>query len=67
MPAVQRRYRPGEQPDVVEPTVEGDLGEVAGLAGMAADHRIGADHDDESVGRLLEVHHCHLFHMWDVE
>src|SRR4029453_8180272 len=33
------------------------LGEVAGLAGMAADHRIGADDDDQPALWMLAVHH----------
>ena len=39
--------RPGQQADVVEAAGQRDLGEVAGLAGMAADHRVGPDDDDE--------------------
>ena len=40
--------RPGDDADIVEPSLQGHLGEIARLAGMAADHRIGADDDHES-------------------
>ncbi len=46
----QRLQRPGHDADVVEPAQQRGLGQVARLARVTADHRVGADHDHR-VGR----------------
>ena len=47
---LQRRDRPGDDANVVESASQGHFGEVARLAGVATDHGIGPDDDDESAG-----------------
>ena len=43
----QQVHRPGDDPDLGEAALQGGLGQVAGLTGVTADHRVGPDDDDQ--------------------